>query len=253
MLTLIVIFLITAFGLATLLYVGGMFLQGYFYTQPSEGMLWQAPLSGVILAGFFFFWMWMVASSPDAVPSDIPYDTLFRFSPRIDMTREPVPKIWANYKGGKTVEYRSRRKGQKTWDYIDTSTQPRRWSPTGVESIQIETKDKEKMLFKYQPGGEGNYRRFVSDEGWTMVEFDDGPTGIPTIVRTSRLLINLALNSVHFFAWFLCLWLLMRFHWGHALGFAVALWLVMTIALLPMILTNAAEVAVAVNTPAQKA
>ncbi len=41
--------------------------------------------------------------------------------------------------------------------------------------------------------------------------------------------------------WFLSLWLLLRFQWPHALGLAVAFWLVMLF-ILPMILTKAESV-----------
>jgi hypothetical protein len=49
---------------------------------------------------------------------------------------------------------------------------------------------------------------------------------------------NLLLNFLHLGVWFACLWLLLRFQWGHALGFAVVLWLALTLTILPMLFTK---------------
>jgi hypothetical protein len=39
---------------------------------------------------------------------------------------------------------------------------------------------------------------------------------------------------LHLIVWFLCLWLLLRFQWGHALGLACVAWLVLTFFLPPL-------------------
>jgi hypothetical protein len=76
-----------------------------------------------------------------------------------------------------------------------------------------------------------------------MKEFDDGPNGMPSIFLWSRFLMTLFLNFGHFLLWWLCLWLLLRFQWSHALGLGFVLWLVFTLFFLPMLLGYAAEVA----------
>jgi hypothetical protein len=55
--------------------------------------------------------------------------------------------------------------------------------------------------------------------------------------------LNLFFNFGHLIVWFLGLWLLLRFQWGHALGFAVVAWLVMTLTILPMLLSYAGAAA----------
>jgi hypothetical protein len=47
---------------------------------------------------------------------------------------------------------------------------------------------------------------------------------------------NLLLNGLHFVAWFLCLWLLLRFQWSHALGLAIPLWLALSLSVVPFLL-----------------
>jgi hypothetical protein len=53
---------------------------------------------------------------------------------------------------------------------------------------------------------------------------------------------NLLLNFGFLAVWFLCLWLLLRFQWSHALGLAVVFWLVMVLIIMPMILKPAESV-----------
>ena len=48
------------------------------------------------------------------------------------------------------------------------------------------------------------------------------------------------LNVLHLGVWFVCLWLLLRFQWSHALGLAAAVWLVLTLTFLPPLLQLAA-------------
>ena len=52
--------------------------------------------------------------------------------------------------------------------------------------------------------------------------------------RSGVVAANLFLNVVHAILWFLCLWLLLRFQWGHAFGLACVAWLVLTFFLPPL-------------------
>ena len=81
MLTLLLILLITGLGMAVLLYVGAMFFQGYIYTEPSRELYWQAPAAAGVLTLFLMLWCVLDANSPGTAPGDIPYDTIFRFTP----------------------------------------------------------------------------------------------------------------------------------------------------------------------------
>jgi hypothetical protein len=54
--------------------------------------------------------------------------------------------------------------------------------------------------------------------------------------------VSVLLNFGFLAVWFVCLWLLMRFQWSHALGLAVVFWLVMLLFIMPMVLRKAEEV-----------
>lgn len=244
MFTLLLILLLTAVTLAVALFVGGLFLQGFFYTVPSEGLRWQAPAAGVVLAAFLTVWCLLVVNSDTPGPQDIPYDTLFRFSPRVDMVKEPLPEFEATKKDKSSTKYVRHHvwTGRSQYEYKDSGN--RRWNGQGVMEIRFKHDGQVHVLeaVKVETGGN---REFVDKSaGWTMVEHDSGPTGIPTAFRWGRFLFNLFLNFVHFALWFVCLWLLMRFQWGHAFGLALAMWFLMTLAILPLLLSYAAEVAV---------
>ena len=76
-------------------------------------------------------------------------------------------------------------------------------------------------LYYYDPGG-----RFI----------DEGNLGQVQQLHWDWLLWNIVFNVLHLGLWFAGLWLVLRFQWSHALGFAVCLWLTMTLLPLPMML-----------------
>ena len=246
MLFLLLIFVLIAMSLTVLLWVGTLFLQGYYYTEPTAGIAWQAPAAGAALALFLTLWCVLLVNNPGTGPSDLPYDTLFRFSPKVEMFDKPVKDLWAVKKEEKEpVHYKLDKRpvgGQVRNEYVDELS-GRPWNPSGVEAIVIK-KDGADIRFNPIPEEKGTgYREFVSDDGWVMRQFaQSGPTGEPYTFRWSRFLMNLFLNFFHLALWFVCLWLVLRFQWPHALGLALALWLVMTLAVLPMVLEQAAAV-----------
>ncbi|MCI0738925.1 MAG: hypothetical protein L0Y72_07765 [Gemmataceae bacterium] len=242
MLTLLLILLLTGITLGVVLYVGGFFLQAYIYTEPSNGLIWQAPATAALLTLLLAFWCWRVASHPDAHPLDIPYDTVFRFSARVDMYKQPVKELWAIKKNGEKVPYLRKRLVEPPY-YLYVDKNGNSWRQSGVTKIMIVVDGGEKLIFDVVEASAGGYRQFVHPDGWTMVEYDKGPTGLPTSFRFGRFLMNVVLNTMHFMLWFLGLWLLMRFQWAHALGLAAAAWATFTLVLLPMLLSYAAEVA----------
>jgi hypothetical protein len=238
----IIVFVVTAAALAVLLYVGSVFLQGYIYTEPSAELYWQAPAAAGVMALFLTLWCALVANSEGVSRQDIPFDTLFHFSPRVDLLKEPADKIWALKKDGSKTLYTRQRTGQTTWRYVDNRFTPARpWRGDGVESVEL-INGGQPEVFKRVPGSDGSYGEFVSEGGWAMKDYEDGPTGNPSIFRWSRFLLTLMLNLCHFLLWWLCLWLLVRFQWSHALGIGFILWLVLTLTVLPMLLDYAAGV-----------
>jgi len=234
--------LVVTLGLIVLLWVGTLFFQGYFYTEPAQQIVWAAPAAGVVLGGFLAWWLFTAARSPGERAGDIPYDTFFRMSPRVYMVNEPVVELWAVKKNNEKVLYKRYRHDQRRFEYKDV-TANRPWNGAGVEAVEI-VHDGEKYRFvKEDKTTSGAYQSFVNDKGWVMTTGERGISGDPKIFRTGRFLANLFFNFAHLALWFVVLWLLLRFQWTHALGLAFCIWLIFTLAFLPMMLDYARTLA----------
>jgi hypothetical protein len=61
--------------------------------------------------------------------------------------------------------------------------------------------------------------------------------------RRAWLLGSFVLHVLLLIAWFLVLWLLLRFEWAHALGQALVLWGAMLLFVMPPLLNRAEEIA----------
>ncbi len=241
MLFALLVFVITAASLIVLLWVGTLFLQGYIYTEPTQGIAWQAPAAGAALALFLTLWCLLVRGAHDPAFADLPYDAFHRFSPTVEKYKEPVAELSAVHKGSKEPTRYERKKTVDVTvrtEYREKNRPDRRWKSTGVEAIIIKEGNQE-ITFRPAATPEGGPAQFRDAAGWTMSVYVDGPTGIPTMFRWGRFFANLFLNVFHVVLWFVCLWLLLRFQWSHALGMAIVLWLVVTIAFLPMMLNAA--------------
>ncbi len=262
---LFIILIITLMSLVVVLWGGTIFIQGYVYTEPSAGIAWRAPVLAGLLTIGYAIWCLTVAFSSEASPSNIPINTIFRFTPKEDMLRKPAAKLWAikadrkktdaENRDGETILYVSRRVPDKLntekFQYVDDAKLP--WQSRNVIAIEIQPEgEPAKMRFdlvELKSGSfdlvdtkRGQYRQFVSSDGWVITEYEEGPTGLPVRFRWSRFLLNIFFNAAHFGAWFLGLWLVLRYPWLHALGLAAVMWLAMTLLILPMMLGYAGQV-----------
>jgi hypothetical protein len=232
---------------------GTYYFQGYIYLEPSPNIYWQAPVAAAVLTSGYMVWCVTLATTPGASPQSLPYDTIIRFNPTEDMLSRPAPRIWAvkssskkgqERKDGEKIRYVSKRDGPTRYHYQDTSIKPRLWQGQNVIAIEIEKDDGTTIRFDYEETDDGGHRRFRSKDGWEMLESpQDGPTGLPTRFRSSRLFWNLFFNLGHFSVWFVTLWLILRYQWIHAFGLAIVLWVVFTLTMLPMLLGYAGHAA----------
>jgi hypothetical protein len=244
--TLLLILLVLGITLGVGLFVAGLFVQGYIYTEPSPHLPWSAPVAAAALFFFFSLWSLLVVYS-GSTPTDIPYDVVHRFSPTVDKFTKPAKELWAVRKGGKTEQYKlhkySPSPGQSRYDYRNVRDD-KPWNGDDVETIVLKEEGLD-LRFERVPEKkreQGAFVQFISTDGWVMTVYDDGPSGLPSKFRFGRFIANVFLNFLHLALWFVCLWLLMRFEWFHALIGAFALWLACTLIILPMLLTYAAEV-----------
>lgn len=247
MLNLWLLLLVVSVTLIVIFWVGALFLQSYFYTMPSQQLHWQAPAAGILLGAFLAWWCFAVANSPESRPDNIPYNAIL-FHVRVDMAKEPVKELWAVKKNGEKTRYQRHRIDQIRWVYKDSSSVQRPWNGNGVTAIEIEH-DGEKYRFDETKTETGAYPQFANEKGWKMRIYESGPTGIPDRFHAGRLFANLFFNGMHLAMWFLCLWLLLRFQWSHALLIAFCMWLLFSLAVLPMMLNHAASVAQARPVP----
>jgi hypothetical protein len=246
--------IVTAAALIAFLWAGTYFFQGYIYTEPSQGLYWQAPAAGALMAVGFTIWCFTVAFSSGASKTNIPINVLHKFNAKVDLfdSLKPAPKLWAiksdprktsDAKDGEKVEYKLVRDNQTKFHYVDTNAVPRPWNQQDVIAVEIPSSDGAIMRLDLVPTEKGQNRRFRSSDGWEMVETTDGPTGNPERFVLGRLVVNVLFNLAHLAGWFLALCLILRYQWAHALGLAVVFWLVFTLVLLPMGLGYAGDVA----------
>lgn len=253
-LTLIVLCLVLFFSVGVILWAGTLGLQGYIYSEPSTELHWRAPAAAGILAGFLGLWCLLDYKKIDPNTNDIPYDTVFRFSPVESRDYEEFISV----KAGKEILYKRHGTGIGV-EYLDPQGRPwQRGDTEGIVEEIIVTDQGEKLSFKpkglkevpnpsnpdgpklkYFPKGSDNFPGYYQVGGRRAMLY----AGQVSQFRWSMFLINLFLNFLHLGLWFVCLWLLLRFQWLHALGLAIGFWLVTTLVIMPMLLAKTHELA----------
>jgi hypothetical protein len=226
---LVIVYLLLWLALMVLLFAGATWLQGYIYSEPAAGMVWRAPAAGTVLTLVAIVWGYLDYRSPGDYPA------LFHFS--ATEQREPYRELWA-VKAGKTVHYRLQKTPAGKIEYMDAARKP---LPTNPEAIIVK-EDGEEVRFAPERDAQGNFKketggylRYVDPRGRVMSE---GSVGVLDVTRGGLAFGYILLTLIHLGAWFLCLWLLLDFQWHHALGLAVVFWLVMTLIIMPMILSR---------------
>lgn len=222
---LIVIYVLMALALAVLLWAGTLWFQGYIYSEPAGELYWRGPAAGVALTLFLALWGYLDYRAPGHYPGQ-----LFFYGGELKDFKE----LRVLYQGKETL-YKLRKNAQGQPDYRDDQNRPLPRHPDAVviddggEKVRFEAERDQDKKFKLNQG----QLRYLDNRGREMSESNLGRL---TISRPGRLAVNLLLNLLHLAVWFLCLWLLLRFQWTHALGLAVLFWLVLTFTVLPMIL-----------------
>jgi hypothetical protein len=236
MLGLVLILLMLAVGVAAVLSAGALVIQGYLYSEPAEGLTWRGAVAGAVMGLFFGLWCWLEVRSPGQ------FDTLFNFDPSQTIRFD---KFWAERvgdRGKQEVPYRRGRNERGGIVYTDPEGKAwRRTDNNGRAMAIVVEEDGERKRFAAETNPDGSFKvesgepvRYVEVEGRGRVMTDAAPGEI-TSTRTGLLLGNLLLNLAHFLAWFLCIWLLLRFQWTHALGLAAVFWLAFALMVWPLL------------------
>jgi hypothetical protein len=238
---LVLILLLVTVALIVFLWAGTLFLQGALYTEPTSELYWRVPAAGGVLGAFFALWCLLDYNDPGKPENEGRYDTVFRFSPDEETL---FSKFKARREGSETkILYE-----KKAADFRNAANEPWRTTSDGkifdalyiyIDGREVEFRPELKKpgVFKKEAGEV----RYVEDGGSRVITEGQVRQGILYTHYTSVVLMNFLLNFLHFAVWFLCLWLILRFQWPHALGLSLVLWLIMTLTVLPMLVSKARD------------
>jgi hypothetical protein len=237
----ILILLVLGVALVVLLWVGTAVLQGFLYTESPADLYWRAPAAGLALALFVAFWWFLATKNPGKIGVLHQFGAATKdetFSELIWVKTDPMND--QHFVDVKSYKYDPGKR-----KYLDSSLHPwsRSTSDGPIEWIRAERKEGDEtvsVLFKADLKPDGTFKEPATyiEQGAkarVMTENDLGKLSTP---KTGQVFANLFLNGAFLVAWFLCLWLLLRFQWLHALGLAVALWLTLILTVVPILLAK---------------
>jgi hypothetical protein len=228
-LSLFLIFLLILFVLAVFLTAWTLWFQAYIYSEPAEQLYWRGPAAAGVLTLFLGVWVFIDYRSPGN------YRTLAEFSVSDTKVYE---ELWVPNAEGDKVRYKRLKSAGGGADYFREGERGKGNRLSGRPSEIIVKENDQESSFK--PVKTGDHVVYRDDKGREMKE---GSLGEVNVTRKGRLLGNLLLNALHLGVWFLCLWLLLRYQWPHALGLAVVLWGVLMLFGVPPLLDRAEQLA----------
>jgi hypothetical protein len=218
---LLLIFVVILLGSAVLLWGGTYILQAYIYSNPTPDLFWRAPLAAAITTLFLAFWISFDYRRPGS------FNTLFDFSAVDDQAYDKFLSV----KNKKEIPYAAHKIGKARIEYRDS--QGKAWTRSDTEgavsAIIVEEPDGRKTRFEADMTKEGTFTakqgepvRYREEGGKRVMT--DSFMGRVTVTRWGLVFGNILLNFGLLVAWFIVLWLLLRFQWPHAFGLALAVW-----------------------------
>jgi len=250
----ILLFALVTIALFGIFWGGSLVAQGYFYQNPAERLPIRAAIAALLVGGFIAFWVNLDKKHPGK------YDTFFSFSGestrdidefeavrwRFDPASKGVQKD-AQGNPAETIAKFKRAPGGKTPTFVEEGT-GKKFAPSDSDTMTaaILVKDEagnpirlKAQLKKDDRTGAMNYisdlneRRFTEENGSRYVmHARPGVMHVPSggVVATALLL-----NFTLFVVWFVAFWPILKFTWGHALGFAAIFGLTMMLLVLPLL------------------
>src|SRR5262249_10482241 len=169
------------------------------------------------------------------------YAPLTEYSSSVEQER--FRKLWI-VQEGKRIEFNLRREPGRLV-FVGPNN---RELPTRPQEIIVK-EDGEEAHFKPDRDDRGNFK---PDPNSKLLSYRDQKGRVMREAyrvqlvpekRPGTTFIYMLLNLLPGVVWFVCLWPLLRFTWGQALLLTVGCWLMMTLIILPPILTQARDVA----------
>jgi hypothetical protein len=240
-LSLVLVILLVWFVFSVILGAWTLFFQGYIYSEPAPDLWWRAPAAATALTVFLLLWVVLDYRSINPSRSTGLYRELQTFS--FTEEEEPYPELIVPNRDGKEEKYLRKRTAESRFDYRNGAAR----LPSRPDKVIAVGKDGQREVFLPDKDEKGHFKvapnellRYRDERGREMVE---GYLGFVSTRHYSWLWMNLFLNFLHGVVWFLCLWLLLRYQWSHALGLAVVFWAVTMLFVLPQVLGLAEKVA----------
>ncbi len=232
------IFVLIWVSLVLLLWFGAAWFQDFLYSEPAGQLYWRAPVAGAILVLWMYYWCSLDFRNPGRYPA------LYDFSAT---ERKRFDEFWV-VRDKQKVQYKLSSASKSNLpgraEYKEAQFPYRTW--TGSESI-IVMEDGQEVRFEAERDRDNNFKRaagrdlrYLDAHGRVMSE---GTVGQVFVFRRSLFFTYAFLNMGLLSMWFLCLWLLIRFQWSHALGLAAVFWMGSILLLMPMLLARAEETA----------
>lgn len=247
---LIAIFALAALMMFAVFWGGSLLAQGYFYQQPASRLPIRAAIAALLVGGFTCLWVAIDKKHPGK------YDTFFSFAGEttrnfdefeaVRWSVDPAAKTLKSDDQGKpvetTVKYK-RAPGGKTPIFFEPGTNKKfALNDTNMMTAAVLIPmDNGPVRFNAQLKKDArsglpsyaNERRFVEDKGDRYVRADQ--LGIMYVPSGGVVITALFLNFMLFAVWFIAFWPVLRFSWGHALGFAAAFGVVMMLFVFPLL------------------
>jgi hypothetical protein len=230
----ILILLVVAVVLSVILWAGSLLMQGWLYETPVEQLYWRAPAVGGGLA--LFYGLWLIV---DCGLTAGHCGSFYRSCSTVEQKEVLKAKVKKN---GQPDTYKLNKAASPAYyvlvgpDGLPTTTR----LTEAPEQILIE-EGGTTAVFEPERDAKGNFKReqgqnlyyYANDKSGRFIE--EGNPGQIQRFHWDWLLWNVLFNVLHLGLWFAGLWLILRFQWAHALGFAVCLWLAMTLFPIPMV------------------
>ncbi|HZU35928.1 MAG TPA: hypothetical protein VFA18_08470 [Gemmataceae bacterium] len=230
MLGLVLLFVLMWAALIALFWVGALLLQGLLYSEPEPELYWRAPAVATVLTLMLAGWGKLAYDAPDRFQAwFLLTNTKTTEVTKLQARVRDDPKNWRVY-----TAHRNARGLIEYWA-DDTG----RHMPTPPEAVKIREGDEEVEFVPDRDPKTNTFKRdldhkvvYHDERGRTMTE---DRLGTVTESHSGVLVLNWFLTVLIFAVCFVCLWLLLRFQWPHALGLAAVCWLVITLFIQPML------------------
>jgi hypothetical protein len=270
--TLLLVSALLAVALFALLWGGSLIAQGYLYQQPADRLPVRAVVASLLITLFMAFWIWIDKNNPGK------YDTFFEFAPYSTTTFSEFEAVrWSpvvaqkgkieihkDEKGNpieKSVKFK-RAPGSKGEFHEEGTNHPFILNDAQMMTAALVLKPDDggnparfkAELKKDDRTGNVTYtgeRRFLEENGSRYVRSDQ--IGVLYVPSTTVVVLSLLLNFLLFVVWLAALWPVLRFSFGHALGFAAVFGLTTMLLVLPLLFkpNRAAKAPAAVATVVQ--